>query len=176
MKLGLQNDEVLVVPYDDAWKVEFMRTQEELLSFTKLTSNQIEHIGSTSIEGIQAKPIIDILVGVKSLEVLEKPFFKELEKAGFYRLRVVRPNEIVCAKFLDDTFQVKTHYIHIVQYEGEKWQQLLFFRDFLRSNEEAKKQYEQLKESFFQTNLNGINSYTNYKEQYVQSIIEKIKR
>ena len=176
MKLGLQNDEVLVVPYDDAWKVEFKRIREELLSCTKLTSNQIEHIGSTSIEGIRAKPSIDILVGVKSLEALEKPFFKELEKVGFYRLRVVRPNEIVCAKFLDGTFQVKTHYIHIVLYEGEKWQQLLFFRDFLRSNEDAQTQYEQLKESFFQTGLSGINSYTDYKEKFVQSIFAKMKR
>ncbi len=164
MKLGLQNDEVLVVPYDNAWKVEFKQIREELLSCTRLSNHQIEHIGSTSIEGIRAKPIIDILVGVENLETLEKPFFKDLERAGFYRLRVVRPSEVVCAKFSDEAFQVKTHFIHIVQYEVEKWQQLLFFRDFLRSNEEAKKQYEQLKESFFQTNLSGINSYTKYKE------------
>lgn len=175
MKLGLQNDEVLVLPYDDAWKVEFKRIQEELLSYTKLTSNQIEHIGSTSIVGIRAKPIIDILVGVGNLETLEKPFFKDIEKAGFYRLRVVRPNEIVCAKFLDNTFQVKTHFIHIVEYEGEKWRQLVFFRDYLRMNEDAKKQYEQLKESFFQTDFSGINSYTDYKEQFVQSILAKMK-
>ncbi|MGE7022609.1 GrpB family protein [Solibacillus cecembensis] len=121
MKLGLQNDEVLLVPHDEAWKVEFKRIQEELLSCAKLTNIQIEHIGSTSIEGIRAKPIIDILVGVENLDTLEKPFFKELEKAGFYRLSVVRPNEIVCAKFVDDRFQVKTHFIHIVQYKGLKW-------------------------------------------------------
>ncbi|ATP42127.1 dephospho-CoA kinase [Solibacillus sp. R5-41] len=175
MRLGLNNDEVLLVPYDEAWKVEFTRIQDELLSCTKLTSNQIEHIGSTSIEGIRAKPIIDILVGVENLETLERPFFKDLEKAGFYKLRVVRPNEIVCAKFFDETFQVKTHFIHIVQYESVKWQQLIFFRDYLKRNEEAKKQYEHLKESFFQTDLSGINSYTDYKEQFVKSIFEKMK-
>ncbi len=140
-----------------------------------MQQEQIEHIGSTAIHGMQAKPIIDILVGVEHLATLEESFFKDLQKAGFYRLRVERPEEIVCAKFTDETFETKTHFIHILEWHGIKWRQLLFFRDYLNENEDERAQYEGLKTAFFNTNLSGINAYTNYKEQFVQSIFAKME-
>ena len=106
MKLGLKNNEVVIVPYDKEWKGEFNKTKAQIIQYTNLKPEQIEHIGSTSIEGIRAKPIIDILIGVESLTTLDKPFFKDLQNAGFYRLKVERPNEIVCAKFTDETFEI----------------------------------------------------------------------
>ncbi|WP_107841274.1 GrpB family protein [Metasolibacillus meyeri] len=175
MNIGLKKDEIVLVPYEQAWQAEFAKTKNELLRVTNLQSNQIEHIGSTSIEGMRAKPIIDLLVGVEDVGCLEKSFFKGLLQAGFHRLRVERPNEIVCAKFTDNTFQIKTHYIHLVQYKGQKWQELLFFRDYLRRNDAAKKQYEQLKLSFFETGLQGIGAYTNYKEEFVKAVLAKKK-
>jgi len=175
MKLGLKNNEVVIVPYDKEWKGEFNKTKAQIIQYTNLKPEQIEHIGSTSIEGIRAKPIIDILIGVENLTTLDKPFFKNLQQAGFYKLKVERPNEIVCAKFTDETFEIKTHFIHIVELEKEKWNQMLFFRDYLNANQDMKEQYENLKESFFNTDLKGINSYTDYKEQFVQSIFEQLK-
>lgn len=52
---------------------------------------------------------------------------------------------------------------------------MLFFRDYLNINQDMREQYENLKESFFSTELKGINSYTDYKEQCVQSIFEQMK-
>lgn len=175
MKLGLKNNEVVIVPYDKEWKGEFNKTKTQIMQYTNLKPEQIEHIGSTSIEGIRAKPIIDILIGVENLTTLDKPFFKNLQQAGFYKLKVERPNEIVCAKFTDETFEIKTHFIHIVELEKEKWNQMLFFRDYLNANQDMKEQYENLKESFFNTGLKGINSYTDYKEKFVQTIFEQLK-
>lgn len=175
MKLGLRNNEVIIVPYDKKWKEEFNKTKSEIIQYTNLKPNQIEHIGSTSINGIRAKPIIDILIGVDNLTALDKTFFKALQNAGFYRLKVERPNEIVCAKFTDETFEIKTHFIHLVELEKEKWNQMLFFRNYLNTNQDVKEQYEKLKESFFNTDLEGIHSYTDYKEQFVQSIFERMK-
>ena len=175
MKLGLSRDEVVLVPFQTQWKAEFEKVKAALIKHTTLQATQIEHIGSTAINGIHAKPVIDILVGVKHLETLEKSFFKDLQKVGFYRLRVERPDEIVCAKFTDETFETKTHFIHIVERQAKKWCELLFFRDYLNDNESVRLQYEALKTSFFETNLNGINDYTNYKEQFVQSIFAKME-
>ncbi|MCT6816638.1 MAG: GrpB family protein [Lysinibacillus fusiformis] len=175
MKLGLKNNEVVIVPYDKEWKDEFNKAKTEIIQYTNLKPNLIEHIGSTSIEGIQAKPVIDILIGVDSLTTLDKAFFKNLQNAEFYKLKVERPNEIVCAKFTDETFEIKTHFIHIVEFEKEKWNQMLFFRDYLKTNQDIKEQYENLKVSFFNTSLRGINSYTDYKEQFVQSVFEQMK-
>ncbi|WP_274309884.1 GrpB family protein [Solibacillus daqui] len=175
MNLGLKKDEVKLVPYNENWKSAFLIVKKELIECVKLQGSQIEHIGSTSIEGIQAKPIIDILIGVKNLNLLDKAFFSNLRKAGFYRLQVQRPNEIVCAKFTDESFETKTHFLHIVELNKEKWNQMLFFRDYLNANEEVKNQYQALKNDFFSTNLNGINAYTEFKEQFIQSIFSKME-
>ena len=96
-----------------------------------------------------------------------------MKKAGFYRLRVERPGEIVFAKFTDNTFEIKTHFVHLVNYLGEKWCDLLFFRNYLNTNEVVKRQYEKLKIKFLNSNLQGIEEYTSYKEQFVQSIFDK---
>ena len=175
MRLGVTKDEVILVPYDSQWKNEFRRIQDSLVHNTPLQPHQIEHIGSTSIEGIQAKPIIDVVVGVESLALLDKEFFKALQKVGFYRLRVERPNEIVCAKFTDASFETKTHFMHLVEIHQEKWRQMLFFRDYLNAHEETKREYESIKQSFFNTDLQGIQAYTDYKEQFVQSIFLKME-
>jgi len=173
MILGLKMSEVKIVPYDREWKNEFVRARSEILEHTNIQLDRIQHIGSTSIEGIQAKPIIDILMGVDDIDHLSDSFFKAMKKAGFYRLRVVRPAEIVFAKFTDDTFEIKTHFVHVVNDQGEKWCDLLFFRDYLNANERVKRQYEQLKLKFLNSNLQGIEEYTSYKEQFVQSIFSK---
>nr|WP_155591732.1 GrpB family protein [Lysinibacillus cavernae] len=173
MQLGLKGNEVKLVPYDQEWKCEFQRVRANIMEQSTIESDRIQHIGSTSIEGIQAKPIVDILIGVDNLEQSSESLLKKLRNIGFYRLRVKRPNEIVCAKFTDDTFEVKTHFIHIVNFQGEKWHDLLFFRDFLNNNDSVKKQYETLKASFLKNQLNGIEEYTLYKEQFVQSIVNK---
>lgn len=175
MDLGLKKDEVKLVPHNANWKKDFLRTKKELIECVKLQDNQIEHIGSTSIKGIQAKPVIDILIGVENITILDEAFFKALQKAGFYRLQVKRPNEIVCAKYADEKFETKTHFVHIVDFNKEKWRQMLFFRDYLNANKDVKQQYEDLKNAFFSTNLTGINAYTEYKEQFVQSVFAKME-
>lgn len=174
MKLGLKKDEVILVPHEAGWKREFIMTKEKILEHTNLQSYQIEHIGSTSIEGILAKPVIDIVIGVENLDSLDKTFYKGLKQAGFYRLQVERPDEIVCAKFTGASFETKTHFIHLVELNKEKWLQMRFFRDYLNKNIAVKKEYEALKNAFFSTGKKGIAEYTNYKEQFVQSVFLKM--
>ena len=136
MNLGLKNNEVRLVEYSPKWRDEFERSKNLILDHTHIPENRIEHIGSTSIIGMSAKPIIDIIIGVDDLEKVDKTLFKELEKAGFFRLKVNRPNEIVLAKFLDESYKVKTHFIHLVEYKKDLWHNLIFFRDYLNNNKE----------------------------------------
>ncbi|WP_316569499.1 GrpB family protein [Neobacillus sp. YIM B06451] len=170
MKLGLKSNEVRVVPYDPEWKKEFTKVKKNLMQHTNLQDNQIEHIGSTAITGIHSKPIIDILVGIGDYSSVSDSLAKGLQKAGFYRLRVERPNEIVFAKFTDNSYEVKTHFIHLVDFGGELWNHLIFFRDYLNSNEEAKREYEELKLEYTRQTSQGINEYTDHKEAFVKKI------
>lgn len=173
MKLGLENNEIRLMEYTTDWLEDFSRVKEQLLQSTSLLPHQIEHVGSTAIHGMAAKPILDIVVGIDSIESVNREFLKALQSVGFLRLRVERPNEIVLAKFVDDTYAVKTHYIHLVDYNGEVWHNLIFFRDYLNASEEARQQYLAIKSEYLKTSSNDIQEYTEYKEAFVREVFEK---
>ena len=173
MELGLRKNEVRLEDYTPEWTAEFVKVKVELLANMDLEESQIEHIGSTSIPGMAAKPIIDIVVGIENISFLPDSLVDGFKNAGFLRLRVERPGEIVFAKFTDHTYEVKTHFIHLVEYEGELWQNLIFFRDYLRANEEARREYLGLKVDYLSHSTTGINEYTNHKEEFVKKIFAK---
>lgn len=175
MNLGLKNNEVRLVKYSPKWKDEFERSKNLILDHTHMQENRIEHIGSTAIIDMSAKPIIDIIIGVDDLEKVDKALFKELKTVGFFRLKVNRPNEIVLAKFLDESYKVKTHFIHLVEYEKDLWHNLIFFRDYLNSNKEAREKYLDIKKKYVSEASTGIIDYTNYKEDFVKEIYKKRK-
>ena len=132
MILGLKRDEIKLVEPQEGWQEEFHKTQKEIHEATGIDINRIEHIGSTSIKGIKAKPMIDFAVGVDDINNVPSHVFKSLQEISFYRLRVVLENEIVLAKFdNNETFDIKTHIIHMIDYKGEKWNDLISFRDKL---------------------------------------------
>lgn len=173
LQLGLKNDEVRLEIFTTEWKDEFIKVKKELMKYTNLEDYRIEHIGSTAIRGMSAKPLIDIVVGVDDLQKVDKPLLKSFSKAGFLRLKVERPGEIVLAKFTDDTYKEKTHFIHLVEYEKELWNNLIFFRDHLNSNEDAKKQYLEIKLEYLKASSTGVNEYTDFKEEFVKEIFAK---
>jgi len=175
LSLGLENDEVKVVPYSDDWRKEFLRVKKEIHQYTNISENHIEHIGSTAIIDMMAKPILDILVAVDDLSSVETSVIKGLKSIGFLRLRVERPNEIVFAKFTNNTYQEKTHYIHLVEYEKELWKNQIFFRDYLNANENSREEYTRLKLDYLKKHSTGINEYTDHKEAFVKSIFKKRK-
>ncbi|WP_282019521.1 GrpB family protein [Planomicrobium okeanokoites] len=173
MKLGLKMNEVKIVDYTPEWAAEFIRVQEELVENTGLDENRIEHIGSTAIKGMAAKPILDLIVGVDDLNQADRELLQAFQQTGFLRLKVERPGEIVLAKFTDDTYQEKTHFIHLVEYRGDLWNDLIYFRDYLNSNVEAKTQYLQVKLAYLEKAAAGMKEYTDHKEAFVKGIIAK---
>lgn len=170
MRLGLKRNEVRLVPHDHQWQDEFKEVKKVLVRQTSLTENQIQHIGSTAIKEIKAKPIVDLLVGIPSIDIALAKLETELRATGFYRLKVKRPNEIVFAKFTDQTFEIKTHYIHLVKINGELWHDLIFFRDYLNKNAQARSEYEQIKLAYIKETSEGIEDYTNSKESFVKKV------
>lgn len=173
MKLGLNRDEVKVVDYTPEWNDEFIRVKSEIMQNVNIDENRIEHIGSTAIKGMSAKPILDIIVGVDDIQNVEETIFCGLKNVGFIRLRVERPEEIVLAKFTDKTYEEKTHFIHVVEFQKGLWNNLSFFRDYLNSNEQARKEYLEIKLEYLKKSSTGINEYTDYKEEFVKNIFKK---
>jgi|SRR5579875_803247 len=170
--LGLEKNEVRLVPFTNDYSKEFKKIKQMIVDSLNISGERIEHIGSTAIINIQAKPILDILLGVDDVEEIPKEIIQKLKEIGFYQLNVERTGEIVFAKFTDKTFTKRTHYIHLVKFKGELWNDLIFFRDYLNSNELAKREYENLKEAIISNNADiTMGEYTNRKEDFVKRII-----
>ena len=173
MILGLGKGEIKLVEPQVGWQEEFHKTQKEIHEATGIDVDRIEHIGSTSINGIKAKPMIDFAVGVDDINNVPSNIFKSLQEISFYRLRVVLENEIVLAKFDNNkTFDIKTHIIHMVDYKGRKWNDLISFRDKLNSSMELRKEYEELKANYIQHETGDMDDYTNYKERFILGVLK----
>jgi len=86
LKLGLTKDEVKLVPYDNEWKKEFLRVKKEIIKHTNLNDASIQHIGSTSIVGIMAKSILDMVVGVDDIDHVDKIIISGLKKNRIFKI------------------------------------------------------------------------------------------
>jgi GrpB-like predicted nucleotidyltransferase (UPF0157 family) len=100
----------------------------------------IEHIGSTSVPGLCAKPIVDILVGLRELS-LSSAEIEAMQRLGYeYLGEFGLPGRLYFRKG-----EPRTHHVHVVTYGGDHWERHIAFRDVLRSNPEERRRYDELK-------------------------------
>ncbi|MBQ6023797.1 MAG: GrpB family protein [Clostridia bacterium] len=147
MNLGLRRGTVALFPHEAAWEEEAARTAETLKTILGDAASDIQHVGSTSIKGIKAKPIVDIAVAAEDFgAVLAKE--KELRSAGFF----YRPSDLewqllfARGSFYTGAGDEQTHFIHVVKAGGREWRDYLNFRDYMNAYPAAAKAYEALKE------------------------------
>ncbi|MGM0843870.1 MAG: GrpB family protein [Bacillota bacterium] len=173
--LGVNKGEVFLVAHTDNWKSLYDKEKSLLETIIGDKAREIQHFGSTAIGGIEAKPIIDILVGVESLEDVEKFNKEKLKEAEYYHLpRVQIDGKEVFAKFTDFENLTKTHILHVVEYDGRWWNEHTSFRDYLNTNPSVAKEYESLKTSLAAKYPNDERSYTDEKKQFVDDILHRI--
>ncbi len=168
MILGLKRGAVLLVPYQAGWASAFAKERDLLLSLLGPTVLRIEHVGSTAIADIVAKPIVDIAVAVQSLDRIES--WPELLKPYGYTSfgdREAR-GEHFFAKGPDD---MRSHYLHVVPLDGNLWNEYLRFRDMLRSDLTLRQQYEDLKKRSAYAHSNNRPSYTIEKGRWIKSVL-----
>ncbi|KJY68095.1 GrpB family protein [Vibrio nigripulchritudo] len=175
MTLGLAHSEVVLADYDSGWKKEFERVKQELVAQTKVHTSRIQHIGSTAIERLCAKPIIDIALGIGGFSDLNPELELQLKAIGFLRLKVEMSDRVVFAKFTDDSYQIKTHYLHVMPFESELWHDLMYFRNQLINSAELRSAYSKLKSQAASTNRH-IDDYTDTKTEFVASVCQQRKQ
>jgi GrpB-like predicted nucleotidyltransferase (UPF0157 family) len=133
---------VYVVPYDPTWIDKFESERvvlENLLSPWR--KGPIEHIGSTAVIGLCAKPVIDIMAGVTSLSESE-PAKNILSQAGY---QYAEYKTDVMHWFCKPSVTMRTHHLHLVPFECRLWLERLAFRDLLRTNPGVAEEYAALK-------------------------------
>ena len=131
-----------VVPYDPNWVGQFEREKavlEKLLAPWR--RGPIEHVGSTAIPGLCAKPVIDMMVGVTSLSESE-PAKAALREAGY---QYAEYKTDVMHWFCKPSFAMRTHHLHLIPYGAPLWHDRLKFRDVLRADPALAADYAALK-------------------------------
>lgn len=170
--LGLERGLVKLEPYNDKWSKLFDKERELLSSQLKDLIVEIEHVGSTSIEGLFAKPIIDIAIGVSSLDVIIK-LKEKVKELGYVEGPVSLDGKHVFAKYKEKKI---THFLHVMIYNHNLWVDQISFRDYLRSAPDAKIEYIKLKEELANKYPNDVISYTNEKKKFVDDILKRAKK
>ena len=137
----------------------------------------IKHVGSTSLIGIKAKPIIDLVVGIDDhiydeclLDVIEK-----LSDIGYTisdGLISYLPNRRVLWK---GTSKIHTHHVHLTKKGSEDWNDLILFRDYLLSNSLARKAYEKEKIKIANKYKTNVSRYTSCKEEVYKELLQMAK-
>ena len=169
-------EEILIAPYDPSWP-QLFEIEAALLKriLPKSIVIRIEHFGSTAVQGLAAKPIIDMLVEVSSLADTQAQIVPILEAAGYdYFWRTdVSPSYAWFIK--RDSQGKRTHHIHMVEADSKLWERL-YFRDYLREFPEEAKDYARLKQSLAEKFSHDRIAYTEAKAEYVVAITETAKR
>ena len=169
-------DEVQIVPYDPAWPGLFSMEAERLRAV--LEPGQIvgiEHFGSTAVPGLAAKPIIDILIAVRSLERAKATMIEPILALGYvYWAENPKQDRMFFVKGMPPYGERRTHHIHITELGGEMWCRRLPFRDHLRAHPEEARCYEALKRDLAGRYPTDRERYTDSKSEYVETVYRKM--
>lgn len=167
--LGLQKDKVKVVKYSKKWKVLYEKERDILEEILKKFNFEIEHIGSTSIPGLSAKPIIDIAIGVDNVDVMME-IAQKLAQHGYDNLyQIEDKGEILARK---GTEKCRTHYIHIVTLMSDRWIGTNLFKRYLIEHPSYITEYANLKKQLAKQFKKERTKYTAAKNDFIQSVLK----
>lgn len=166
-KLGLKADEIRLVPYDPDWPSFFEQESLRIKNALQDRALDIQHFGSTSVPGLMAKPIIDILIGLEDFNNINE-IRKRMNSIGYEWCRGVKIPGDYTFGFGDP----REFFAHIVRIDSPNWSQNLLFRDRLRSNPDLARSYAELKQNLAR-NYKGIRSeYTLGKTAFVTDAVK----
>ena len=155
-------------PYQPDWEEQFRVERDRLATSLGIPVAAIEHIGSTAVPGLSAKPIVDIMIGAERVppplpwsEVLAKLGYEAFGEAGvpgrwYFRLRVIPFRNA-----------------HVVEQEGGHWAKNLAFRDYLRRSPEASSEYESAKQAAIMAGATTLVAYSRAKRAVVEDLLTR---
>lgn len=166
---GLKRGTVAVEQHDPEWERVAKATIEKLKRLLGSVALDIQHIGSTAIKNIVAKPIIDIVVGVWDFDGILK-LNPVLEENGFIFRGQDVPNQYL---YVCGDADSRTHHIHVVLCYSIYWNNYVNMRDYLNSHEEDAREYSELKKRLAAEYPEDRNTYTEKKSALINEILKK---
>lgn len=167
---GLYYSEVKLEMNHPEWVKNFLSEKEDFDNLKISFIKQIEHVGSTSIPGLSAKPIIDILLGIEKYKNYKK-LIKQLDSLGYKFHREPRRYQALFLK--TDAKGRTTHHLKVVKYAGKSWRDYLKFKDNILHDKKLANEYKKLKLELAKKYADDRKSYTSKKGEFIQKILEQ---
>ena len=159
---------IVIESYDPAWPEMFAAERDALASvLAPWLVGGIEHIGSTAVPGLAAKPVIDIMAGVADL-ASSRPAIEALKPLSYCYFDF-EPERLHW--FCKPSDQERTHHLHLVPFESPLWRERLAFRDRLRADADIRAAYRNLKLELAERFRDDRGAYTEAKSDFIQAIL-----
>jgi len=169
-RLGLENNTVRLTDYQPDWEAAFSEEQARLREVLGDTVLGVEHIGSTAVPGLSAKPILDIGVAVRDFGETFATV-RPLERLGY----IFRGEKGIPLRhyFVKGPPERRTHHLHMLEESSLEWRNLLRFRDHLRTHPEAAAAYEALKLELAGQFPKDREAYTGGKHDFIRATLNR---
>src|SRR6266480_2758817 len=164
--LGLESGEVRVVEYDARWPSLFTAEAQRLRQVCGTLPVALEHVGSTAVPGLCAKPVLDVLAG-HSPDTPAASYVPPFRRAGYEH----RGDRGIAGHQFFRRGQPRAYHIHLVEQDGPLWRQYLAFRDYLRANTQAARRYGDLKRALAARFPRDREAYIQGKAEFVADAI-----
>jgi GrpB-like predicted nucleotidyltransferase (UPF0157 family) len=168
--LGLAQGEVTLMPYNALWPVLFEQERRRIAGALQESFLEIQHVGSTAVPGLEAKPILDIAVAIEEFEqgfeLVERLTALGYEFKGEYG---------IAGRHFFTLGNLTTHHLHMVERRSDFWHEHLLFRDQLRACEEDRIRYQALKRELAERHRTNRDSYTDGKTAFICEVLERAR-
>jgi GrpB-like predicted nucleotidyltransferase (UPF0157 family) len=167
--LGLESKTVRVVPYDERWPALFEAEAKriiEAIEHARLPSLAVEHVGSTAVPALVAKPILDIAAG-RPARTTPSEYIAAFESLGY----VYRGDGGLPGREFFRRGALRSHHVHLVEWNGTHWMRYLRFRDALRDNPALRDAYGELKQSLASKYPRDREAYIAGKTDFVERVV-----
>ena len=167
----MKTKKVIVLPYDVAWESAFEAIRAEIQTALGDLMLGIEHVGSTSVKGMSAKPCIDIDVVIRDYSVFDA-VVQKLDAIGYIHEGDLGIKDREAFKYADKP-HLMTHHLYVCPRDSEELHRHIVFRDFLRKNPEAVKKYSRVKETAAKLFPDSIDQYIEYKSPCIEELYKE---
>ena len=167
------NKHVIVQSYDESWKTDFIAIRDELDAALKDLALRIEHVGSTSVEGLAAIPIIDIDVVIRDRTVLPE-VISALGRIGYTHEGDLGIPGREAFKY-EGKDHLRKHHLYVCAQDSEELKRHLAFRDYLRNHPEAVAEYGRIKEEGAALYPYDIDRYIEHKSPFIENVYKQLE-
>jgi GrpB-like predicted nucleotidyltransferase (UPF0157 family) len=170
----MSQEPITLASYDPEWVDAYEKEEQQIRNAAGEHIEAIEHIGSTSIPGLAAKPIIDIMAGVETLDDADR-CIESLQTLGWVYAPEFEESVPHRRYFRKTDSENHTHHLHMVEMNSDWWTRHIRFRDYLREHPEVARTYEDLKRELAERHRWDVDEYAKAKTDFIRNIEERAR-